>query len=231
MARTKAYTPLDFNNFVPYPQKFKDMDEISHRYSVARDNARRKWEEDHDTKPKLVAYLHEHGVKGNLHNRKFLLLKRSRDLWWKLYVVEHGERPKDGFNNGGYEWRCKYWGTKWNAYDVDGSFDGIIATYIFNTAWSFPCPIIIAMSKAFRTLRFELHYEEPGMAFEGDLHCEGGIVVCDNLYDYIPQCENCGEKSRDVEYYEDEDGSHRGNYCPACLAEMKELEKAEIENE
>jgi len=36
----------------------------------------------------------------------------------KEYTDQHGyspDRPKDGYNHGGYEWSCSTWGTKWNS--------------------------------------------------------------------------------------------------------------------
>src|SRR5439155_21726837 len=43
---------------------------------------------------------------------KLQLTAEVRATW----LAEH-PRPEDGFNHGGYEWRKKHWGTKWNLGD------------------------------------------------------------------------------------------------------------------
>lgn len=45
--------------------------------------------------------------------------------------------PKDGYNQGGYEWCIENWGTKWNAFDISIESEKIL----FNTAWATPMPI------------------------------------------------------------------------------------------
>jgi hypothetical protein len=72
----------------------------------------------------------------------------------------------------GYDWCIKNWGTKWGAYDCIYASQEIHGpgkiSYQFNTAWSpFNPEVSLAMSKLFPTLRFELNYFEPGMAFKG----------------------------------------------------------------
>ena len=52
--------------------------------------------------------------------------------------------------------------------------------YSFDTAWTPPQGVIIAMSKKFPELKFELYYEECGNAFCGDFICEKGKVTLDD---------------------------------------------------
>lgn len=77
-------------------------------------------------------------------------------------------RPKDGFNSGGMEWNVANWGTKWNAYSIKGpladysseSFSS--AHIIFETAWSPPIPIMLALYNRFPNVSFTLSSFELG---------------------------------------------------------------------
>ena len=69
---------------------------------------------------------------------------------------------KDGFNQGGYEWCIKHWGTKWN---VDCTRRGNVLR--FETAWSPPLPVMAAMATRFPALTFTLRYYEGGQGFQG----------------------------------------------------------------
>lgn len=57
-----------------------------------------------------------------------------------------------------YEWRNKYWGTKWGAYDCYSIIGKSYIKFIFSTAWSTPRPII----EQLRLLgyEFELKYAD-----------------------------------------------------------------------
>jgi len=84
----------------------------------------------------------------------------------------------DGFNSGGYEWRIREWGTKWGAYDVARrDYEGVVLT--FQTAWSPPFPVIVALAKMFPTVHLSLEYFEQGAAFAGGFQC----VPKDDWYD------------------------------------------------
>jgi len=69
--------------------------------------------------------------------------------------------PSDGPN--WYDWCVENWGTKWNSYDGNVTENGIG----FNTAWSPPVGVIVALSKRIgKSLR--LIYDEPNMDFCGE---------------------------------------------------------------
>lgn len=133
---------LDFNRFIPYPEKFRRLDE-----------ATREWERDH-----------------------------PRGDW--------RERPKDGFNSGGYEWCWKHWGTKWNAGRVETDSlltwgeDGEVELH-FSTAWSPPLPVIRKASEKYPELQFELRYFERGCGFNGLYRCRAGEVLDDESGPYF----------------------------------------------
>jgi hypothetical protein len=83
-----------------------------------------------------------------------------------------------------YYWRNEHWGTKWQPDGAERRQDGpsyrtgqqeVLVT--FATAWSPPLPVVLAMSKKFPTLDFELRYFESGCCFNGIYECEGGEVT------------------------------------------------------
>jgi hypothetical protein len=127
---------LDFNDFIPYPKKFKDLDD-----------------------------------KAEKHNAK------QKD--WRTHI-------KGGFNQGGYEWCNSNWNTKWNANkvtlneSVDKEFN-----ISFDTAWSPPKPIIVAMSKKFPSLEFDMRSFECGCEFNCRLRCVNGEIKVEKTGDYF----------------------------------------------
>lgn len=77
------------------------------------------------------------------------------------------ELPKDGFNQGGYEWCVIYWGTKWGACEPtcdDSTLDGPTPRliYKFSTAWSPPEPVLQKASELFPDLIFRVRWHEEG---------------------------------------------------------------------
>lgn len=84
---------------------------------------------------------------------------------------------KYGFDNW-YDWRWKNWGTKWDACDAHGGLEeGGVLTIRFDTAWSFPTPIAVELSKQFPTLLFEYDAVEESGEFDMTVHFKNGKVV------------------------------------------------------
>ena len=73
--------------------------------------------------------------------------------WWSETMKEHNE------SNFWYSWNVRYWGTKWDAYDVscDTEFD---MRYSFTTAWSPVTNLIERLSSMFPDITFMYDYEE-----------------------------------------------------------------------
>jgi len=90
----------------------------------------------------------------------------------------------DDYNDFGYDFCRKEWGTKWGCYNVQVELYKRSLIYWFDSAWSPPCPVVKVMSKKFKTLLFNLHYRECGMCFQGWLKCKGGEVLLDKKADY-----------------------------------------------
>lgn len=85
------------------------------------------------------------------------------------YVEKYGT-DRDGYNSGGYEWCIASWGTKWSASNVRRRDLGG-ACLTFDTAWSPPAPVILALHKIFPETTLRLEYFERGMGFAGGFSC------------------------------------------------------------
>jgi len=109
---------------------------------------------------------------------------------WDCDPNKWGQRPRDGFNSGGYEWCVKHWGTKWNAcrVEVDQAEswgEEAEVTIHFATAWSPPLPVIRKAGELFPELYLRLCYYEAGMEFHGLYCCTNGEVVRDESGRYF----------------------------------------------
>jgi len=149
---------IDFNKFIPYPEKFKKQDDKANRWSELKNKK-------------------DDELSGDEKKEKILLSMEADE---RGYIT-------DGYNSGGYEWCLKNWNTKWNACNVelnDNIEEGIL-TYYFDTAWTPPLPVIKKMSEMFPELKFELRYFECGAGFNGLFKCFGGKVIEDKMGDYF----------------------------------------------
>jgi len=147
---------LDANKIIPYPKKFRKMDE----------QARRRAD--------LLGKLREK-VKFDRFNDR-----QMREFNYNAPPTIH-----DGYNRGGHEWCINNWGTKWGfceAQILDRSPTSI--DYSFETAWSPPLPLIKRLGKMFPRLHIVLNYEETGCGFQGELGIEAGKVYMDDSHEY-----------------------------------------------
>ena len=143
---------------------------------------------------------------------KYILLKAKHSVLWERDewdFIESMEKRKaeneDDFNRmidlgtkylmniakygckSWYEWHNRYWNTKWNACDTE--VDGNQIT--FDTAWSFPAPVIEKLSELFPDVTFDFIY--------ADEDC-GSNTGCGSITN--------GKYSDDTEY--PDSGSNRG---------------------
>lgn len=108
--------------------------------------------------------------------------------WDKEHPGDWSNRPKDGFNAGGYEWCCSNWGTKWDTYDGFNrqvNKAGTIAKLSFLTAWSPPHPVLAKLATMYPDLKIVAKSYERGMGYKCDVRWEGGKCVknlTDNAY-------------------------------------------------
>ena len=95
----------------------------------------------------------------------------------------------------GYHWNIQNWGTKWDVYydnitpETMGWSEGCeMISFEFDTAWSPPRAWFETVVEKFPMLSFELHYEEPGCYFAGDIFGGDGLCTYDEYDD-----ERCAE--------------------------------------
>ena len=153
---------IDTEKFIPYPKKLRDADI---KVQKVRDAHRKKQDKAN--------------FKDMTKEEQETWIKKNPDKSWKM---------KDGFNNGGYDWCCKNWGTKWGICDAsleDEDYKYGRLNYQFKSAWSPPAPVIVKMSKLFPTLTFDLRYFECGGGYNGWLSCRGGIALENKTGDYF----------------------------------------------
>lgn len=95
------------------------------------------------------------------------------------------EFAKYGKNNW-LDWNTANWGTKWNSYGYDAvytpkEFDG--EHIEFQTAWSYPDPIIAALAEQYPDLNFEVKWADEDFGYNtGKKEFENG----EEVYSHIP---------------------------------------------
>lgn len=146
---------LSANKFIPYPKKYKDLDD----------------------KRAIIDKKRTEFINANV--TKIGLETARKKAWEKFPSI------KDGFNSGGYDWCCNNWGTKWGMYDasiVTESKDTI--QYFFRSAWSPPIKVIEKMSKMFPSIEFTLYFFECGAQFAGVLKMKNKKVLKNEVTKY-----------------------------------------------
>lgn len=83
-----------------------------------------------------------------------------------VYQGDLGSSEETDFPLNWNAWNRENWGTKWNAYDTKIGREGERAFIQFNTAWSYPFPVICAFANTFQ-IPFETCYFDEGHNFWG----------------------------------------------------------------
>lgn len=101
--------------------------------------------------------------------KKFKKLDEAAAKYEKEHPGDWAGRPKDGFNQGGYDWCCNNWGTKWGTYDGTGicfSKKKDRVSVSFQSAWAPPTPVVAKLAKMYPDATFEMDSFECGMGFQ-----------------------------------------------------------------
>lgn len=76
------------------------------------------------------------------------------------------------------DWNVNNWGTKWNGYEtkIENNEDGT-SRLNFQTAWSHPAPVIVALSNKFPDVEIEVSYADEDLGYNlGKYSILGGVT-------------------------------------------------------
>lgn len=105
-----------------------------------------------------------------------------------------------------YDWRRRFWGTKWNAMNFKTEDADTVR---FDTAWTPPLPVIEKLAEMFPGKEIELTWADEGIGSN-----TGHLVI--------------GENGEEVEFVEYEDNSQQAyEACVLCWQDVEELEKVD----
>jgi len=124
----------------------------------------------------------------NLFKSLIPMPKELEDTTSPVKFVDKGKNKelvdKYGADNW-YDWCINNWGTKWGDYDMNpktpprkSGSDQYLLDFYYDTAWSpGDNELSKAIMKQFPTIKGLISYEEPGMAFAGELVFSNGKVI------------------------------------------------------
>lgn len=175
------FTPFDFNKLVPMPAILREAESSTNaQYGAALILARAG-----DTKSFFGSGV---GIPD-------IWVGRMREETGvhhmgevaRIYLAAHPEYEVEGMKRlravietgytDWYPWSNVNWGTKWNAYSVETIDDGEPFVFKFETAWSFPTPVFVALEARFAKLTFDCLTFDEGWNFAGKGQL--GAVVAD----------------------------------------------------
>jgi len=149
---------------------------------------------------KYKCLLRKASATKDVNERRQLLQEAKnlrKDSTYTSLLHVHYPVPEDivikGYDDIGYDWCIKHWGTKWDACDLDISKrkECVVATFL--TPWSPPIQAIVHISKSYPDLTFFLGYYEAGYPFCGytiwkDGEEKDGVKLSNNI-----DCKKCEE--------------------------------------
>ena len=104
------------------------------------------------------------------------LVPQPDNLYRENISFDDQERlAKQGIPNW-YDWNIKNWGTKWNACGTDlEKLSDTECIVRFDTAWSFPDPVVSVMYDKYANLEFSIIATEESQAFAFQMDSEGNV--------------------------------------------------------
>lgn len=99
-----------------------------------------------------------------------------------------------------YGWCIENWGTKWDACKADiDHYNGHIILN-FDTAWSTPMKVFIALSKQYPTINIYASFADEDLGWNcGEYEIKGGMVTSEKVGDFDFACEVWGYSKDDLE--------------------------------
>lgn len=137
---------IDFNKIIPMPE------ELHHVTSPARIISKKEYEKE------MIEYNRK--IENPSDTDRFIGITHSiTKEMSEDYIKRFGA-------DNWYDWACEKWGTKWNAYSqsnngmLDTNSGCVEAKISFQTAWSYPGPIIEELSTMFPDIHIEIKWAD-----------------------------------------------------------------------
>ena len=90
------------------------------------------------------------------------------------------KRPTDGFNQGGYEWCCENWGTKWGTYQGQEIVEKARSvSFSFSSAWAPPTPVVNKLAQMYPKASFTMKSYERGAGYKWESVWKNGEITKD----------------------------------------------------
>jgi len=164
---------IDFNKILPMPESLNITSGSTTENGIAilryREGDDRKireimgyaWGQKFSTPDEMIEYMLEKGSANLVEAQKALDNER-------LYGVRDW-----------YGWSTANWGTKWNAYSTNDTDADEVS---FETAWSNPFPVIVALSVKYPEAVFHMRYADEDFGHNvGEYSLQNGEVIDENI--------------------------------------------------
>lgn len=171
------YTPIDFNKIIPRPESLNITSGSQTDNAIAVMLYKKSGEDK-----RLREMLNWHWAKEEGITTVDELVTHL--IYKGLVDFDMAERAINNMKEYGhadwYSWSIDKWGTKWNAYSTDDNGDEII----FQTAWSCPEGVIVALSQKYPEVEFTVRYaDEDFGANVGEFGIIDGVETWTNIPD------------------------------------------------
>jgi hypothetical protein len=209
---------IDFNKILPMPESLRITSGSTTsngiailQYRAGDDTEIRKimeyaWGKEFDTPEDLIEHMLVKGLANLEEAQKALDNER-------LYGCRDW-----------YGWSTDNWGTKWNAYSTNDTDTDEVS---FETAWSNPYPVIVALSAKYPEAVFRLRFADEDFGHNvGEYSLKSGYVIEEN----IPEggSEEALELAADITGYEDYITDRLYDIESESVDELEEWEKKYI---
>ena len=113
-----------------------------------------------------------------------------------------------------YNWNNRNWGTKWDSTNAElvneeENGENLVLVYTFDTAWSFPEPVLIELSRQFPSVLITNEYQEES-GWGGQAEYANGKIYSEDEYNW--KCWECDHTEDETPYCE----TCEYDMCPAC---------------
>lgn len=181
---------VDFNTMIPMPESVKNIECNGDDRLVAFLNGEISMDAVERT-PIMTLQL-----SNILQELKDGGMSKWRDDRFENFITMLRNQRQHGVTSW-YDFGCERWGTKWNAYSIYKTYDGVQ----FDTAWSAPHPVITALAAKFPDERIEHLWadEDIGSNLGHRVYYRGGVeeILVEDPVDFALTITGCGR-----EYYQ-----------------------------